>query len=553
MIKMNKKIFASCIILTAFLTGGTAKADNITQLVIEKAVNADKKTGYILSSDIEKLRNNKMKQGTFFSSKPVQVNESLLRQGFKTYSILNDKDNFNSVIQVKDAQGNIIKKISVGRQAIKIVKSLKNNHLFVLCGGYFGSVWEIDPNINQVIKKYSTSWNPSDLALSGDGSYLYVVSGKVQKFSTDNDIVLEPTVPDYIRYFNSINSLNENTMILGAINKDGEQSNFTLENSSINLKEAYTQAILSNSLEKTVNVEVKPITPARDMSIVYSRNNDFLYLFSASKGKNECIVPLDAKIDEVMMLPHLNRAFVLHRSIGQISIIDLTQNNDTQYSVFARIIDERLKDPSNGFVYDANKVYVKSDNSQEGYIDTDNLLRYTYPIVEIPYSKGKEYFKIAKLAGKRYSIKNNQLFYEDINTNNQIPVRKMSFNNIGSTIGGIDISADTKILYFSDFSKNLVYVVDTFTNKIINQFNTGSEPTETVLHGNNLYVLNKGDQTISNIDVKTGQTISVNRLKVDNNNLSIIKLYDKDFDQILKITLAPDVENKEFIMVKPEI
>lgn len=552
MIIMNKKLFVSCVLLTACLTGGIAKADNITQLVIEKMVNADKKTGYILSSDIDKLRNNKMKQGTFFSSKPVQVNDSLLRQGFKTYSILNDKDGYNSVIEVKDAQGNNIKKISVGRQSIKIIRSLKNNHLFVLCGGYFGSVWEIDPNINQVIKKYSTSWNPSDLALSNDGNYLYVASGKVQKFSTENDIVLEPTSPDYIRYFNSVNSLNENTMIFGAVNKEGSQVSFTLENGAINLKESYTQAILSPSNEKSVNVEVKPITIARDMSIVYSRNNDYFYLFSTTKGKNEAIIPLDAKIDEIIMLPHLNRAFVLHRSIGQISIVDLTQNNDTQYSVFARIIDERLKDPSNGFVYDANKVYVKSDNSQEGYIDTDNLLRYTYPIVEIPYNKGKEYFKVAKLAGKRYSLKNNQLFYEDINTNNNNPVRKMSFNNTGSTIGGLDISSDSKILYFSDFSKNMVYVVDTLTNKVINQFNTGSEPTETVIQGNNLYVLNKGDQTISTIDVKTGQTTGINRLKIDNNNLNIIKLYDKDFDQILKITLAPDVENKEFIMVKPE-
>lgn len=549
---MKKKLFVSTVLLTAILSGGIARADNVTQLVIEKMVNADKKTGYILSSDIEPLRDIKMKQGTYFSSKPVQVSDSMLKMGLKNYSILTDKDGYNSTILVKDNNNNELKRISVGRQAVKIVKSNKNNHLFVLCGGYFGSVWEIDPQVNQVIKKYSTSWNPSDLAVSQDGKYLYVASGKIQKFSTDSDVVLEPILPNDIRYFNAINNLSDNTMIIGGINKEGLQSNFTIDNNSIKLNSAYSQAIYMPSSQQSVNVESKHISDATDMSVIYSRNNDYLYLFSMASGKIEGIVPLDSKIDEVIMLPQLNKALVLHRVIGQISLIDLTRNSDTQYSVYARIIDNRLKDPTNTFVFDANKVYVKSDNSQEGYIDTDNLLRYTYPVVEIPLNRGKEYFKIAKLAGKRYSLKNNQLFYEDLNDTQNSPVRKIRFNNFGNTVGGIEISPDSKLLYFSDYSKNLIYVLDSFTNKVIAQYNTGSEPAETVLNGNNLYVLNKGDQTISTIDVKNGQTINVNRLKIDANNLNIIKLYDKTFDQILKITLAPDVENKEFTMVKAE-
>lgn len=549
---MNKKLFVSSILLTTFLSGGIAKADNVTQLVVEKMVNADKKTGYILSSDINKLRDIKMKQGTFFSSKPIKISENMLKEGIKTFSIVNEKDEFNSSVLVTDDKNNEIKRISVGRQAIKIIKSNKNNHLFVLCSGYFGSVWEIDPNISQVIKKYSTSWNPSDISLSLDGKNLYVVSGKIQKFSTENDVITEPIIPNDIRYFNSINILSESSMILGGINKEGIQVNFTLDNNSSKLNESYNQAIISPSKEQNVNTEFKSISNAKDMSIIYSRNNDFLYLFSTTSGKMECIIPLDSKIDEVMMLPHLNKALVLHRLIGQISVIDLGQYTNTQYSVYARIIDERLKDQTNSFVFDANKVYIKSDNSQEGYIDTDNLLRYTYPVVEIPFNKGKEYFKIAKLAGKRYSVKNNQLFYEELNDNDKNPVRKIRFNNFGNTVGGIDISSDSKLIYFTDFSQNLVYVLDTFTNKVINQFNTGSEPSETFLQGDNLYVLNKGDQTISTIDINTGQTINIHRLKIDNNNLSIIKLYDKTFDQILKITLAPDVENKEFVMVKAE-
>lgn len=552
---MKKRFFISkSLLLSAIITSFTlqaASADNITQLIVEKMINADKKTGYILTSDVESLKNSKMKQGTFFNSKPVQISDSLLNLGAKTYSI--DPDNgYNDIISVKDNQGNELKRISVGRQAFKIVKSSKNNHLFVLCKGYFGSVWEIDPSINQVVKKYSTSWNPSDLALSADGKFLYVASGKIQKFSTESDVAIEPVISTNVRYFNSVNSLSDSAMIFGAINKEGLQVNYSLDNQAIKLTESSSSSGFNNASKQTVNIASKNISKASDMNILYSKNNDFIYLFSMTSGQIEAIVPLDSKIDEVVMLPQLNKALVLHRLIGQISLIDLTANNNTQYSVLARIIDERLKDPTNTFVYDANKVYIKSDNSQEGYIDTDNLLRYTYPIVEIPTNRMKESFKIAKLAEKRYSLKNNQLYFEELNNPNNMPVNKIRMNNFGNTVGGIDISPDSKVLYVSDSSKNLVYAIDTFTNKILSQFSTGSEPAETVLSGTNLYVLNKGDQTVSTIDIRNGQTIKINRLKVDSNNLNIIKLYDKEFDQILKITLAPDIQSKEFIMVKAE-
>lgn len=553
---MKKISFVSkSLVLLSLISGITAQsvfADNITQLVIEKMVNADKKTGFILTSDIEPLRNSKMKQGTFFNSKTIIIKEDLLKQGYKTFSLDNDINGYGDIVNVKDAQENEIKRISVGRQAFKMIKSNRDNHIFVLCKGYFGSVWEIDPNINQVVKKYSTSWNPSDLALSTDGKFLYVASGKIQKFSTDSDIVLEPIIPTSIRYFNSVNPVSDTTMIFGGINREGTQVNYSMNISSTNMTESYSTAIFVPDDKQTINVEVKAISKPTEMTLLYSKNNDFLHLFSTKTGTVEAIIPLDSKIDEVIMLTHLNKALVLHRLIGQISIIDLTPNSNTQYSVFARIIDERLKDPTNTFVYDANKVYIKSDNSQEGFIDTDNLLRYTYPIVEIPNNRIKEYFKIAKLADKRYTLKNNKLYYEDIKDEANLPSRKIRLNNFGNTVGGIEISQDSKILYYSDYSKNMIYAIDTFNNKILAQFDTGSEPSEIILSTNNLYVLNKGDQTISVIDVKSGQTSKISRLKIDNNNLNVIKLYDKEFDQILKITLAPDVDNKDFIMVKAE-
>ncbi len=552
---MKKINFISAGIILLTVLANSAKADNISQLVVEKLVNADRKTGFILTSELDPLRNMQMRHETVYTSKPKIIGASLLKEGSKTYSIVTDRDTFDSIVSVKDSAGNEIKRISVGRQALKIIKANNTKHLFVLTGGYFGAVWEIDPKSNQVVKKYSTSWNPTDISLDSNEKFLYVTSGKLQKFSIENDITLEIETPKDIRYFNSISLSDNSEMNLGVINKFGNQANYSLNNSVLKLSSTIPQAVYVPHKEQTIISDSSSLAGSYDIVMLYSKNNDYLYLFSLSQGKTVGIIPVDARIDDVMILPKLNKALVLHRNIGQISLIDLKPNTDTQYSVFARIIDERLKDSSNTMVYEGNKVFIKSDNSQEGYIDTDNLLRYTASIMEIPLNKEKEVIKVSMLAGKRYYLKNSQLFYEDLNDPNveQAPNRKIKLNFFGSNIGGLEINPNKKVAYISDSSKNMVFAIDTFTNKILAQYMTGSQPGELVIQNDNLYVLNRGDQTISTIDLRTGDTTKLSRLKVENNNLNLIKLYDRDFDQIIKITLAPDLDNKELTMVKGQI
>ena len=290
------------------------------------------------------------------------------------------------------------------------------------------------------------------------------------------------------------------------------------------------------------------LTNTQDTMMIYSKNNDYAYVFSKILGKIEGLVALDAKVDDLLVMPKLNKALALHRMIGQISLIDLTPKANTQYSVIARITDERLKDPSNAMVLEGNKVFIKSDLSQEGYIDTDNLLRYTSPVVEIPVNKENEVIGVSLLANKTYSLKNGQLFVEDINDPVNA-VKKLRLTSFGTSLGGLVMKSDSKSFFLSDMSRNKIIQVDTFTGNVIGEMDAGNEPSQLAIDDKNLYVLNQGDNTISTLDLNSLKTIKTTRLKVDNNALNLIKLYDKEFEQILKVNLPSDV-NKELLMAR---
>lgn len=548
---MNKKKFITGSILIFSFLLPAAKADNLTQLIVEKKLDVDRKTGFILSSELKTISELQPPRATVIASQVKPVPPDMVISGEKTYSIVNEPDAFYSLISVKDINGNEIKRISVGRKALKIITAAKSNHLFVLCGGYFGSVWEINPDTNQVIRKFSTSWNPTDLVIDSAEKFLYVTSGKLQKFTLDSDIVLDIDLPLDIRYLNCVNLLNSSTLIFGGINMENLQQSYKINNFDNKLIPSEIQAVYQSSTVKSVYAQPVLSGGNGEISFVYSKNNDYLYLFSLEKGEIDGIIPLDAKADEVMIVAKQNKALVLHRDIGQISVLDLKPGTATQYSVVARIMDDRLKDPSNSMVLEGTKVFIKSDSAQEGYIDTDNILRYTYPIVEIPLVRNRITVAVANLANKRFILKNNQLFVEDIIDNSITYSRKTPLNAYGENIGGIAISPDEKVLYLSNPSQNAVFAVNVFTNNILAKYSVGSEPAELAVNNKYLFVLNKGEQSISTVDLKSGQTLKINRVKVENNNLNIIKLYDREFDQIIKVTLA-QVVNKELSMVKAE-
>ncbi|MFN4150991.1 MAG: YncE family protein, partial [Candidatus Sericytochromatia bacterium] len=285
--------------------------------------------------------------------------------------------------------------------------------------------------------------------------------------------------------------------------------------------------------------------------LVYSKNNDYIYLFSKKSNSIEGILPVDSKPDQIVISEKLNRAYVLHRVIGQISLIDLSPDSNTQYSVIARITDERLKDPSNVMIIEGTKVFVKSDVSQEGYIDSDNILRYTGPVVEIPLNKNKMIFEPSVISNKRFSLKSGQLFVESITEPNENFSRKIKLIQFGNNLGGLAMKKDGKFFYLSDYSQNKLLVVDSFSEKVVASANTGINPSSVMLDDKNIYVLNQGDNSISSFELDTLKPIKTTKLKVENNSLNMIKIYDRDFEQIIKVNLPPETK-KELIIARLE-
>lgn len=526
-----------------------AYAYDLTQLIIEKKVEIDRKSGYIITTNLDQVSSSSPKRTTLNASEIKKVNITNLKSGVKTYSIVNEKNSFSSLISVKDGNGNEIKRISVGRQAIKLISAPKSKNLFVLCGGYFGSVWEINTTNDMVVKKYSTSWNPTDISLDSSEKFLYVTSGKLQKFSLESDVVFEIEIPSEVRYLKSVMAEGFSGILLGAIDKEGLDKKYKLSNFSNKIfpddGSLSFQEQMSVSIESDITVEDK----ISDLFIIYSKNNDFIYLFSLITGAIKGIIPLDSKADEVLYASKLNKIFVLHRLIGQISVIDITPSSNTKFSVVTRILDDRLKDLTNKMVFDENKVFIKSDSVNEGYIDSENVLRFTYPIVEVPFNKDKESFEISSFAEKRYLLKNNQLFFENIGNENLNYSRKVKISSLGNTVGGISVSSDGKTLFATDFSSNMLLGLDTSTNRIISRNIVGNHPTEVISFKNYVYVLNQAEQTISTVDLNKSQVVNTSRLKIENNSLNIIKLYDSEFDQIVKVYLTAE-PSKELSVVK---
>jgi len=547
-------VFTTSFIFSLCFLINTVHAENLSQFMIEKKINIDKKTGFISQSEIKELKDFVPKRRTIKLSSLEKINLNSLGLSEKTYSIVKSEESLDSIISVHDSNGSEIKRISVGRFASKIISSPISDKIYVLCSGYFGSVWEIDTSRNLVTKKFSTNFNPTDLAIDGSGKYLYVTSGKLQKFSISSNIVIELSLASDINYITSINPSSDNKMIFSCFDKNKNEIFYSVDNETNEILPSTSKTSYLENSKVAVKTKYDGEPLNSDIALIYSSGNDFISLFSLSRANLIGIIPLDSKIDQVLISQKDNKIYVLHRDINQISVIDISPNTTTKYSVIAKIIDDRLKDKTNLLILDGNNIIVKSDFSQEGYIDSENILRFTVPIAEVPFNKEKEIFAISKIAGKRYYLSNNQIFLEDLEDNSTQISMKVRMSEFGNTIGGLAISSDGKKLYMSDYTKNTVMIIDTETNKIISEIPVGLEPSD-ILLGNSdklLHVISKGDKTITTINLDTKKIEKTNRIILDNNMVNTLNIYDKSFEQVIRITLSSE-RSSDINMLKLEI
>jgi len=546
---MRKKYLPRILIsFFLFTVSLPAEAMNINRFIVDKNFVIDRKTGFILSSDLEKFKKNQISPKTFVATEREKKGNYF---GEKKYTLENRPESFNSLVVVRDSSGKEIKKISVGRQAFKIIQAPKSKRIFVLCRGYFGSVWEIDSQNDFVVRKYLTSWEPTDLIIDSQEKFLYVTSGKLQKFSIDSDVTFEIKIPEEINYLSAINPLSGDSFVVSGIDREGEIKYFQIEKNEIFLKSFSGVNRFITSSTKTLSTEKLPTEVSSNLALMYSRNNDFVYVFSPEQKKMIAMIPLDAKVDQLLYSSSQKKVYVLHRSISQISVVDLEINNQTTFSVISRIVDERLSDPTNLMVYQDERLFIKSDFGQEGYIDNEDLLRFTSPLVDIPLNRESELLFISNFAKKRFYKKNNQLFYEDINENDPQISRKVRLDIFGNNVNSLELSNDGRTLFVGDFSDNSVTAIDTQTTKIIKKYLLPSKPGEIIFASNQkeLFIINSEERNIISLTLSSGDIQIIERLKTENNNLSQIKIFDSLRKQLIKINNPLEI-NRDFSVLK---
>src|SRR5690606_23515012 len=126
------------------------------------------------------------------------------------------------------------------------------------------------------------------------------------------DIVMEIKTPDNLRYMTSVNSFDKDTMIVSGLDKDSGINNFKISSSDTELKPTTSVTRFVPSVNKTVNVSKSEVHD-NSISLIYSQSNDYIYVLSTDKGVLSGLIPLDAKADQLLAAPDLNKVYVLHR------------------------------------------------------------------------------------------------------------------------------------------------------------------------------------------------------------------------------------------------
>ena len=130
----------SALILSAGTSAAQAYPSNLVELILEKKV-----MGAMQPGNRPVIRPAKLEtQGFSSNPTPHPAPRGTAPQAhslLKNYRIIEQSSSFHSLVSVTDAKsGQEIHRISVGRRAQRILGNPGTNRLYVLCGGYFGSI-----------------------------------------------------------------------------------------------------------------------------------------------------------------------------------------------------------------------------------------------------------------------------------------------------------------------------------------------------------------------------------------------------------------------------
>jgi DNA-binding beta-propeller fold protein YncE len=553
-----KHIFSLALSALLLATGTPAQAypSNLVDLILEKKLLGAMQPGnrpVIRPSQIQPLDFN-TKTSSKGNTAQRKTNVVQAHSLLKRYQVIEDPSTFHSLISVTDAKtGQEIHRISVGRRAQRIIGNPSTNRIYVLCGGYFSSVWEIDTVNDVVIRKLGNTtpekgiaplWNPEDMALLPVGNTLAVASGQLRLIDlASGQVKSQLDLPEEAIEVKRIYPLSKNTLALISHNKSGGMVYHTFD-------------IASQRFDKVGHLSPPRINPivtslpapkayyklpsvARS-SFIASRNTDFVHMVDLQDLRTAAIIPVDFAVDDLLLTSDRRRLFAYHRRFGQISVIELNPNSPQQFSVIARIRDKRFQSDTQKPLYLAqsvDQVYLWDGYSEiKTSINSNSLfLRMNVPFAVQLHMPGEQVWN-SYPSHKRFYLKNGNLYME---YSKEGPTNLPAKIETGGEISAMIMSPDRRRIYVLQPSSQELITMDAFSHKVLGRLNVGKNPRSLSISytGDRLFVLNADEGSIQVIATKNLAPVKTLGLEIGLFQPKIIWVYDDNMAQLVKIEL----------------
>lgn len=477
-----------------------------------------------------KEKNAKGEEYDFYSEMSLPDAPSRLK---KHYQIVKDAEHFQSLISVRNEKGQELSRISVGRRAVRLLPHPHLNRVYVLCGGYFGSVWEIDTSRDVVLRKLpvwhkygqkidnfdksAKLWNPQELTLDSERELLWVLSGQGWQSIDMRTGVLSPK----------------------PVSEDSANHPHPL---------GYDNPSLTASV-------VTPIYEDFDydnLSFVASRNADFIHILDKQLGKPVGIIPVDFPVNDLLISDDRKRMFAYHAEFGQISVIDLEPFSRKRLSVVSRVRHPNFVSPTARSLMLAQNdedIYLWDGfHKAIGAINVWTLVpRFNLPF-RVGLFKQAEKVLVSKIARKRFYLKKGELYIEDYGSEGRKTPSRARNVDMGRDLSAIALSDDQRKLYILDALQNRLIVMDAFDNHPEFTIKVGKNPRNLVVSSDRIYVLNADESSISAVDITEKRVSTTLLLNTERFQPYIVTIFDPGLTQLIHVEVPRYLQNAELMV-----
>lgn len=466
-------------LLASSVSAAPASTSQLVDLVLEKRLLGELHQGnrpLIDPGDYQTLDFSAPTQGKLLTvNQPLNGHAAVT----KRYEVSSDPAHFQSLIRVYDAaSGKLRRQISVGRRVQSLVASPNSTRLYVLCGGYFGSVWEIDTAKDIVVRKLPDAsqgeavaplWNPRNMVLAHDGQTLAVGSGKLQLIDlATGQLRQQLDLPAPAVEVASLQALPGKGLGVGLRDADGGFQRYHLPYGARELESGGGAAAGARSLRVQVRTTSLPAPNSARLMFMASRNSDYVRMIDRDGLKTVGLLPVDFNVDDLTLSPDRKRLFVYNQRFGQISVIELGASAPESYSVIRRFRDKRFQSSPEARLQlgaAAGQVFLW-DGENQIVAGFDAFTLYPRMNVSFGVNPAPGQVWVSMPAHQRFYLREGKLYAEFIDAEPSALPMELT---LGAPVLDLQMTADRRRLYALTAAGELV-MMDPVNHGVLKRF-----------------------------------------------------------------------------------